>query len=96
MSFFLAIPALTAAGVLQAVTEADQISNGIGWGPTVVALVTSFFVAYASIAWLLRYVSGHNFAIFILYRVGLGVGARGPARLGHRQRHVKSARLGAG
>ncbi len=73
MSFFLAIPALTAAGVLQAVTEADQISNGIGWGPTVVALVTSFFVAYASIAWLLRYVSGHNFAIFILYRVGLGL-----------------------
>ena len=73
MSFFLAIPALTAAGVLQAITEADQISNGVGWGPTLIALVTSFFVAYASIAWLLRYVSGHNFAIFILYRVGLGL-----------------------
>ena len=73
MSFFLAIPALTAAGVLQAVTKADEIANGVGWGPTIVALVVSFFVAYASIAWLLRYVSGHNFAIFILYRVGLGL-----------------------
>jgi undecaprenyl-diphosphatase len=73
MSFFLAIPALTAAGVLEAVTKADEITEGVGWGPTIVALVVSFFVAYASIAWLLRYVSGHNFAIFILYRVGLGL-----------------------
>ena len=73
MSFFLAIPALTAAGVLQAITEADEISNGVGWGPTVVSLVVSFVVAYASIAWLLRYVSGHNFALFIVYRVALGL-----------------------
>ena len=73
MSFFLAIPALTAAGILQAVTNADEISNGVGWGPTIVSVVVSFFVAYVSIAWLLRYVTGHNFAIFILYRVGLGV-----------------------
>ncbi len=62
MSFFLAIPALTAAGILQAVTESDEISDGVGWGPTLVAargLASS--VAYASIAWLLRYVAGHNF-----------------------------------
>jgi undecaprenyl-diphosphatase len=72
MSFFLAIPALTAAGLLEAVTKASDISAGIGWGPTVVAMVVSFFVAYASIAWLLRYVSGHNFSAFIMYRVLLG------------------------
>ena len=73
MSFFLAIPALTAAGILQAVTKADEIGSGVGWGPTIVSVVVSFFVAYVSIAWLLRYVAGHNFAIFILYRIGLGV-----------------------
>jgi undecaprenyl-diphosphatase len=73
MSFFLAIPALTAAGVLEAVTKASDIADGVGWGPTLVALAVSFAVAYISVAWLLRYVAGHNFAVFILYRVALGI-----------------------
>lgn len=73
MSFFLAIPALTAAGVLEAVTKSSDIADGVGWGPTIVALIVSFFVAYASVAWLLRYVAGHNFGIFILYRIALGI-----------------------
>jgi undecaprenyl-diphosphatase len=73
LSFFLAIPALTAAGVFEAITKSSEISNGVGWGPTLVALAVSFVVAYASVAWLLRYVAGHNFAIFILYRVALGI-----------------------
>ena len=74
MSFFLAIPALTAAGVLQAVTESAQIDDGIGWAPTLVATLVSFVVAYASIAWLLRYVARHSFDLFIVYRVALGLG----------------------
>jgi undecaprenyl-diphosphatase len=73
MSFFLAIPALTAAGIFQAVTESDEISAGVGWGPTLVALAVSFVVAYASIAWLLRYVAGHNFDLFVIYRIALGL-----------------------
>jgi undecaprenyl-diphosphatase len=73
MSFFLAIPALTAAGLLESVTKASDISNGVGWGPTVVGLVVSFVVGYASIAWLLRYVARHDFSLFIVYRVILGV-----------------------
>jgi undecaprenyl-diphosphatase len=73
LSFFLAIPALTAAGILEAVTKSSEIANGVGWGPTLVAVAVAFVVAYASVAWLLRYVAGHNFGIFILYRVALGV-----------------------
>lgn len=73
LSFFLAIPALLAAGVLEAVTKADSISQGIGWVPTIIATISSFIVAYATIAWLLRYISRHGFGIFIAYRVGLGV-----------------------
>jgi undecaprenyl-diphosphatase len=73
MSFFLAIPALTAAGVLEAVTKASDISNGIGWGPTLVGVVVSFIVAYAAVAWFLRYVARHTFTLFIVYRVILGV-----------------------
>jgi undecaprenyl-diphosphatase len=73
MSFFLAIPALTAAGLLEAATKSSDISSGVGWGPTLVALAVSFAVAYASIAWLLRYVARNDFGIFIIYRIGLGV-----------------------
>jgi undecaprenyl-diphosphatase len=73
LSFFLSVPALTAAGVLQAVTEADAISAGVGWPATLLATAVSFAVAYVSIAWLLRYVSRHSFAVFIGYRVALGL-----------------------
>jgi len=73
MSFFLAVPALTAAGILQAITEASDISNGVGWGPTITAIIVSFIVAYASIAWLLRYVARNDFEIFVWYRIFLGI-----------------------
>jgi undecaprenyl-diphosphatase len=73
MSFFLAIPALTAAGIFQSITESDEISSGVGWGPTLVATAVSFVVAYASIAWLLRYVARHSFDLFVVYRIALGV-----------------------
>jgi undecaprenyl-diphosphatase len=72
LSFFLSIPALSAAGLLQAVTEFDNISNGVGWGPTIAATVVSFVVAWFAVSWLLRYIARHNYAIFIVYRVVLG------------------------
>lgn len=72
LSFFLGIPALTAAGVLEAVTVRDEISAGVGWWPTVVGVVVSFVVAYASIAWLLRFVARHSIVTFVWYRVGVG------------------------
>ena len=72
LSFFLSIPALTGAGILQTITEFDNISSGVGWGPTVVATLVSFVVAFFAITWLLRYIAGHTYSIFIIYRVGLG------------------------
>jgi undecaprenyl-diphosphatase len=72
MSFFLSIPALTAAAILQTVTKFDDISNGVGWPATLTATVTSFVVAYAAVAWLLRYIAKHDYSIFILYRIVLG------------------------
>lgn len=74
LSFFLSIPALLAAGALQAVTEAGNVSNGVGWPATIIATAVSFVVAYASIAWLLKYVARHTFSAFIIYRVLLGTG----------------------
>jgi len=72
LSFFLGIPALLAAGGLQAVTHASQISAHVGWGSMIAGTIASFIVGYASIAWLLKFVSHHNFTPFIVYRVTLG------------------------
>ena len=69
LSFFLSIPALVAAGLY----ELRHIASGtIGIGPTVAATLVSFVVAYASVAWLLRFVAHHSIEVFVFYRVALG------------------------
>lgn len=73
LSFFLGIPALLAAGGLQAASHASQISQHVGWGAMTVGILVSFGVGYASIAWLLKFVSRHDFKAFIIYRVALGI-----------------------
>lgn len=73
LSFFLSIPALVAAGALQTVSKFDQISSGVGWGPTVLATAVSFAVAYGAVKWLLTYIAKHSYSIFIYYRVALGI-----------------------
>lgn len=70
LSFFLAIPALTAAGLFGL---RDVDTDVIGWGPMIVGVVVSFFVAYASIAWLLRFVATNSLRLFIYYRIVVGV-----------------------
>lgn len=72
LSFLLSVPALTAAGALQAVTKADDITAGVGWPATLTATAVSFAVAYVAVAWLLRYISRHSYTVFIVYRVALG------------------------
>ncbi len=70
LSFFLAIPALTAAGLYQAVTT-DL--SGLGVGQMALGVVVAFAVAYASIAWLLKFVASNTLVPFVWYRVALGV-----------------------
>ena len=75
LSFFLSIPALLAASVLQTVTEFDNISadnGGVGWLPTIVATVVSFVVGWFAVSWLLKFIAGHSYSIFIAYRLVLG------------------------
>ena len=70
LSFFMSIPALFAAGLYEL---KDAFSGDISVGEAVVGVVVAFLVAYASIAWLLRFVAHHTVAWFVPYRVGLGV-----------------------
>ena len=72
LSFFMGIPALIAAGLLEAVTAAGDITATVGWTATIIATVVSGLVAYATIAWLLKFVSSNKFTGFLLYRVALG------------------------
>lgn len=74
LSFFLGIPALVAAGILQAVTHAGQISQSVGWVSMGAGIIASAIVGYLSIAWLLKFVSRHTFTPFIIYRMALGAG----------------------
>ena len=73
MSFFLAIPALLAAGSFEAATGAGAIASTVGWLPTIVATLVSLVVAYVSIAWLLRFVAHHRLTAFVGYRVAAGL-----------------------
>jgi undecaprenyl-diphosphatase len=70
LSFLLGIPALIGAGIFEL---PKALSAGVGWAPTLVGTVVAFVVAYASIAWLLRFVSRHSIIVFVWYRVALGL-----------------------
>jgi undecaprenyl-diphosphatase len=70
ISFLLGIPALVGAGVYEL---KDALHGTVGAVPLLVGTVVSFIVAYASIAWLLRFVAKHTIEVFAFYRVLLGI-----------------------
>ncbi|MFB8128634.1 undecaprenyl-diphosphate phosphatase [Streptomyces mirabilis] len=74
LSFFLGIPALTGAGLYEL---KDAVGAGVGVAPLAVGTAVSFVVAYASIAWLLKYVAKHSFNAFVVYRIIAGVALLG-------------------
>jgi undecaprenyl-diphosphatase len=69
-SFLLAIPAVLASGAYEALKIGDD--PNVSWGPTILATMVAFFVGYAVIAWLIRYVSHGSFLPFVVYRIALG------------------------
>lgn len=71
LSFFLAIPALLAAGGLELPKALS--GNAVGAGPLLVGTLVAFVVAYASIAWLLRFVAAHPISTFVPYRIAAGL-----------------------
>jgi undecaprenyl-diphosphatase len=73
LSFLLGIPALLAAGGYGLKDATTSGPGAPGAGPTIIATVVAFLVAYAAIAFLLRFVARHTIAAFAPYRVLLGV-----------------------
>jgi undecaprenyl-diphosphatase len=71
-SFYLAIPTLGAATLVDLLGSLGQIT-GSDVGRLLVGAAVSGVVAWISIGWLLRYVAGHSFVAFGIYRIGVGV-----------------------
>jgi undecaprenyl-diphosphatase len=69
-SFLLSIPAVVLSGLFELRKIGDP--GGAGFLPTVLATVLAFVVGYASIAWMLRWLTSHSTVVFVIYRVALG------------------------
>jgi undecaprenyl-diphosphatase len=67
----LSIPAIVASGFF----KLSDINTGDGpsLGITLIATLLAFVSGYASIAWLMRYVSTKSYFPFVLYRIILGL-----------------------
>jgi len=73
-AFLLAVPAVFASGfykLAQSISSPDP-SATYGMLETLVATVVAFFVGYAIIAWLMRFISNNSFKVFVWYRILLG------------------------
>jgi undecaprenyl-diphosphatase len=70
-SFLLSIPAVVLSGLFE-LRDVVKGTGGPALAPTAIATVVSFVIGYASIAWLLRYVTRHSTLVFVVYRVFLG------------------------
>lgn len=71
-SFYLAIPTLGGATLLDLVLSLDEI-NSNDWAYLILGAVVAGIVAWFSIGWLLRYVSRNSFTAFGWYRIAAGV-----------------------
>lgn len=72
-SFLLSVPAVVLSGAYEFVKEFDHFAHGGEIGATIAATLAAFVVGYASIAFLLRWLGDHSMAIFVGYRVVLGI-----------------------
>jgi undecaprenyl-diphosphatase len=71
-SFLLSIPAISASGLLE-LREAVNILPGDAFMPLVLATVVAAVVGYLSIWFLLAFLRRRSTAIFIVYRIVLGI-----------------------
>lgn len=74
-SFFLAIPTLGGAGVYSLY---KQVRDGLSLGPQELAILAtgtlvSFLVAWAVVAFLMKFIQKHDFRGFGWYRIALGL-----------------------
>jgi undecaprenyl-diphosphatase len=74
-SFFLAIPTLIGASVLEIFKVRHELAaNAHEYMPMfAVGFIVSFLAAWVCVRWLLRYVATHTFIPFAWYRIAFGI-----------------------
>ncbi|HLR43941.1 MAG TPA: undecaprenyl-diphosphate phosphatase [Brevibacterium sp.] len=76
-SFLLAVPAVMGSGFYGLYKSMSEVSAGnemvLGWGPTAVATLVSFVIGYVVIVGFLKFVQTRSFAVFVWYRVAVGI-----------------------
>src|ERR671916_783331 len=68
--FLLSVPAVVLSGLFELRKIGGE--GDAGFVPTAIATLLAFIVGYASIAFLLRWLTSHSTAVFVAYRVALG------------------------
>ncbi len=71
-SFLLGIPAIAGAGIFE-LRDALDTMGGSSWQPLVIGTTVAAISGYATIAWLLRFLSRKSLAPFGAYRIVLGI-----------------------
>lgn len=71
-SFLLAVPAVMASGFYGLFKSIGE-PMVLGWGPTALATLVSFVVGYLVIVGFLKFISTRSFAVFVWYRVIIGL-----------------------
>ena len=71
-SFYLAIPTLGLATLADFVFSLDEIHPS-DLPYFLIGAVVAFFAALVAIRWLLRYVAGHSYVPFGIYRIAVGI-----------------------
>lgn len=72
-SFFLGIPVLVGAGLLDLIKHKDALATSEDWVVLGVGTLVSFIVALLCIRWLVAWVSRRDFTIFAWLRIITGV-----------------------
>jgi undecaprenyl-diphosphatase len=72
-SFLLGVPAVTGAGVLEAMNLAERGLSADERLPFIFGAGASLVVGYISIAFLLKFLQSNSVIVFTVYRCGLGV-----------------------
>ncbi len=70
-SFYLALPTLGAATIVDILGSLDQLSLA-DVGRLLLGTFVAMIVAWIMIGWLLRYVANHRFVVFGIYRIVAG------------------------
>ena len=72
-SFLLAVPAVLGSGLYELYqTIKDPGTESFSLAQTFIATLVAFFVGYAVIAWLMKFVATKSYKPFVIYRVILG------------------------